>query len=392
MQELPYISGLNFDSKGFYLASVSSAGCLAVHDYETIYCRAEVSNATTVKPIVHIATNLKLEAICWNPTNQDEVACVAAGGRKVYCYDIACMSYNPVEILKMKTSTARELNTDPSGLFDVTFCNMSANKVLACGEDGNVHVWDRRANPQYQSLLSAPKSGTSLSSLQISTDEQVIYAGSDRGLIYAWDLRGGTQSVAFLIPGKDYHPPFATFNLALLLEQISSLREQTDITISAVHSIRLNPSCGRQLAFHLNNGWSGVLDLSELGLTHIHCPPPPWLGGSSACSPICQRKPAWLPTHSVYVSGSCADLKIHFLDFKPSPNSLCYAQVSRNGQSRPRNELLVSEPVIVCAAHPMTNHLIVGTEVGTLQLIAHKSFSKMDDSSFDDNVIDSSTP
>ncbi|KAH9303558.1 hypothetical protein KI387_044439, partial [Taxus chinensis] len=51
-----------------------------------------------------------------------------------------------------------------------------------------------------------------------------------------------------------YHPPLATIMISSLLEKISSLKAQTQIVISGVQSINLDPSCCYQLAFHLNNG------------------------------------------------------------------------------------------------------------------------------------------
>jgi hypothetical protein len=56
------------------------------------------SQADEAKPIVHIDTRHKLEAIKWNPANQEEVACVSSGSHKLYIYDIAKVSSTPQQV------------------------------------------------------------------------------------------------------------------------------------------------------------------------------------------------------------------------------------------------------------------------------------------------------
>lgn len=101
--------------QGIYVASVTKSGCLSVHDFEALYCTIHgpssssaecklipahfvvliilFSNGLTLlphgstwhevliifyvvgtgKPLVHIPTSMPLNAIRWNPSNQDEV-------------------------------------------------------------------------------------------------------------------------------------------------------------------------------------------------------------------------------------------------------------------------------------------------------------------------------
>ena len=107
-----YLNVTNVILQGVYVASVSSNGCLSIHDFETLYCTSggdflavlevfsifckfrivflyrigyynisEAANlkdatgreAEKVKPTVHVHTRHKLEAMRWNPNNQDEV-------------------------------------------------------------------------------------------------------------------------------------------------------------------------------------------------------------------------------------------------------------------------------------------------------------------------------
>eukprot|EP01018_Ginkgo_biloba_P032868 Gb_38261 [translate_table: standard] len=277
-------------------------------------------------------------------------------------------------------------NAEHIGLSDLTFSCNDKFRVLACGVDGNVHQWDRRASKFSCSVISVPSPSSPLNSLQLSAEEQVVFAGSENGNVYAWDLRGGRSSAAFLSHKEVYHPPLTIVKIASLLEKISSLKAQTEIGSSGIQSINLNPCCGYQLAFHLNNSWSGVLDLNSFEVTHIHCPPPPWQREEAPTMYSCfhKRKPAWLPTDSVYAVGSTLENGINILDFSPNSKSCCYVDYhsdetqtsieEEDGHSL--NKLLqASESVVVCAAHPLNTSIIGGTEGTSLVLIAQKLIS-----------------
>lgn len=376
-----YISCLDFDSKGVYLVSVSSTGTLAVYDYESLYCHSQDSNNGMVMPVVQLLLHQKLQAVCWNPNNPDEVACVSSWGSKVYCYDISRVSNNPSEVLKVNSMWEKKFGS--TGLFDVSFCKFNANRVLACGRDGDIHVWDKRTSLTSQSIFSWRQGGY-FNSLELARDEQVVYVGSSLGQIHAWDFRGGRSAAAFVTPSEVYNPPFATWKVATLLGRIPSLRAQTEIVMSGIQSINLNPCCDQQLAFHLNNGWSGVVDLSTFQVTHIHCPPPPWLyverdEGMPTDTSMLQKRPTWLLSNSVYVCGSSSSSKISFLNFKLGPDSPHHVEENVKREPISNVEMSVSEPIVACAAHPMNDDIIAGTERASILLIGHKSKSVEED-------------
>ncbi|CAI5502618.1 unnamed protein product [Closterium sp. Naga37s-1] len=58
---------------------------------------------------------------------------------------------------------------------------------------------------------------------------------------------------------------------------VSDTLQQAGTTSSAVQHLSFDPASASRLSFHLNNGWSGVLHVPSLSLSHIHCPPPPWV-------------------------------------------------------------------------------------------------------------------
>ncbi|XP_057833353.2 uncharacterized protein LOC131044117 isoform X2 [Cryptomeria japonica] len=303
-----WISSLEFDSKGIYLASVTSTGCLKVHDYESLCCKcasAQMKDGRKkndfrdeAKPIVEISTREKLDAVRWNPTNQDEIGCVSERNGKVLLFDIGYESSKPSQVLERKLNPSEQEDMEHFGLSDLAFSSGDKFRLLACGLDGNVHMWDRRTGKFSCSVTSDLFDSRPLSCLQWTYDEQIVYAGCKTGNVYAWDLREGRTSTAFLSHNEVYRPPLETITIASLLEDISSLKAQTEIISSGVQSVNLNPSCWYQLAFHLNNGWSGVLNLNSKKVTHIHCPPPPWMTRDSPTASFYHRKPAWLPSVS----------------------------------------------------------------------------------------------
>ncbi|KAA0052839.1 Transducin/WD40 repeat-like superfamily protein, putative isoform 2 [Cucumis melo var. makuwa] len=137
-----------------------------------------------------------------------------------------------------------------------------------------------------------------------------------------------------------------------------------------IHSIDFNPACPYQLAFHLDDGWSGILDVYNFQVTHIHCPPPAWINDSNIpTDQLFLRKPSWLPTDSIYVVGSSSDEGIHLLDFHPdsrSPSHVDYNdELCGSGAEHKKRQnrfVKLSEGVTSCAAHPLNGTIFAGTK------------------------------
>ncbi|KAL3700716.1 hypothetical protein R1sor_018738 [Riccia sorocarpa] len=395
------VSALDFDSKGIYMAAISSMYLLTIYEFETLYCHAEKGSNDNSRfrdgnaiPIIFQTRERPLEAVKWNPSNEDEVACVAAGSKKIYFYDISRVSLSPSAVLKVKAPHGWGQIGESLGFYDLAFFNDGSSRVLACGRDNHVHIWDRRVSTSASTAHAAPGAGGALNSVDLSKDKQIVYSGSEGGYIYSWDLRGGRQEAAFVTSSKGYTQPLAAVKIETMLRSIPSLSAQTEISTSAVHSVSLNPACGEQLAFHLNSGWSGVLDTFTLNATHLHCPPPPWieraqdqvdLFGASYPSPagdlllkrvVRRRRPAWLHSWPVYAVGSGSENKVHMLDFTPGSKSRHSLEHQRSNVSEDwQVELRTSDAVLAVAAHPLNDTLVAGCESGKLLLIGQKSAS-----------------
>ncbi|WVZ02953.1 hypothetical protein V8G54_023759 [Vigna mungo] len=471
------ISAVDFDKKGIYLVSVTKSGCLTVHDFETLYCQLPELTCLREdesKHLMHLSLKRQLDAVRWNPLNQDEVVCASVKSNELPIFDIGYVSSDPVEVLRTRRTATVNGSTLHKGLSDITFtsndtrnftmgtCNVlifdlrlkldqtpglilkarqrsivrllssGAYKslpvfphrkviypILASDTHGAINVWDRRVNSLPCLELASASCGT-LNSIQLNADNQwskspgllnldkiavtnivyvlwnwIIFGAGKHGLVHVWDIRGGRASATFQsLKELDFwshelrlqlpfaeenicHPPVKSVKLATLLEKIGSLKAQANIIPKEIHSININPSCPYQLAFHLVDGWSGVLDINTFEVTHIHCPPPAWLNDSYVPADLSYlRKPSWLSTCSIYLAGSSSDCGIHLLDFYPSTNSPSHVDYKEDMQELSRRKsrsnqnrfISLSEGVISCVAHPLYNAIVAGTKVCELEI------------------------
>ncbi|XP_027357077.1 uncharacterized protein LOC113866377 [Abrus precatorius] len=385
-RHLPYrkqgIAAVDFDNKGIYLVSVTKAGCLTVHDFEALYC--QIHELTCLKEdeskhLMHLSLNQQLDAVRWNPVNQNEVVCASVKSNELLIFDVGYVSSEPVEVLRTRHTTTVHGSSIHKGLSDVAFTS-NDTRILASDTHGVINIWDRRVNA-LPCLELASASCDTINRIQLNADNQIIFGAGKHGLMYMWDIRGGRASATFQSHKEICHPPVTSVKLATLLEKIGSLKAQTDIVPKEIHSIDINTSCPYQLAFHLDDGWSGVLDINNFQVTHIHCPPPAWLNESYIPADLSYlRKPSWLSTCSVYLVASSSDYGIHLLDFYPSTSSPSHVDYKediqeisrRNNQSNQNRFIYLSEGVISCAAHPLYNAIVAGTKKSSLLVVSQR--------------------
>ncbi|XP_010313122.1 uncharacterized protein [Solanum lycopersicum] len=360
------ISALEFDKKGIYLASVTQSGCLTVHDYESLYCNGSKEDETN--QLLHISTGQQLDVVRWNVSNQDEVACTSMKSSNVCIFDIGYVSSEPVEVLRKRHTISVHGYNAHKGFSDVAFCSHDDSRLLASDVYGVINIWDRRASA-LPCLELATNSNSPVNSIKLNADDQIIFGASKQGTIFMWDIRGGRSSAAFQ----------------------NNRVAQSNIVSKEIHSIHINPSCQNQLAFHLDDGWSGVLDVHSLKVTHIHCPPPPWLDGFNDLANLrCLRKPSWIPAYSIYVVGSLSSNGLYLLDFYPDRSSPCHVDFNEEMQElcggkslQKQNQFIpTTEGVTACITHPSSGTIVVGTKHSSLLVISQigKSFQGAYDS------------
>ncbi|XP_047965682.1 uncharacterized protein LOC125210142 isoform X2 [Salvia hispanica] len=361
------ISSVEFDSKGVYLASVTKSGCLTVHDFDNI--RSADSKEDEDKQLLHISTSQQIDVVKWNLANQDEIACTSMRSSEIHIYDIGYISSEPVEVLKKRPNiTVHGLNVH-KGFSDIAFSSDDNSRLLASDSSGVINIWDRRVSDRPCLELTTNSTGL-LNSIKLSRDNEIVFGASKQGSIFIWDLRGGKSLSTFKNHKEEYHSPLITVKLAPELEKISPLKAQSSIVPKEIHSIDINPSCPYQLAFHLDDGWSGVLDTNRLQVTHIHCPPPPWDEPNDFANLSYLRNPCWLPFNSIYAVGSLSSDGLYLLDFYPDSTSPCHVDYNEDMQSgekasiRPKQNrhLSLSESVTACATHPLDGTIVAGTK------------------------------
>ncbi|KAL9279267.1 putative transcription factor WD40-like family [Arabidopsis thaliana] len=376
------VAGLDFDNRGIFLVSVTRSGCLMVHDFESLYCQSKLGPGSAEdesKHVVHFSypPGREFDVARWNPSNQNEVACTSRKHDQVLIFDISYMSPKPTEVLQTRQKLSIIGRKISRGLSDVAITSDEDSRIFSPDTLGMVHVWDRRAGVSPCIELSTDRYD-SIKSIQIYVDNQTIFGAGKEGIIHIWDLRGGRNSSAFQNRKDMSQLPLASLHLAPKLQKIASLKAQSEIVPKEIHSIDVNPSSPHQLAFHLDDGWSGVLDIYKSEVTHVHCPPPAWLDGSNSSADLILRKPSWLPTSSIYVVGSMSEKGIHVLDFHPSSRSPCHVDYDEDTQRNEKRDkcnhrnkfVSLSETVTGCAAHPLNGMIVAGTQNSSLLLIA----------------------
>ncbi|KAK6925677.1 hypothetical protein RJ641_007396 [Dillenia turbinata] len=387
---LYHIDGtIRCQTHGIFLASATKSGCLTVHDFETLYCNSRKQSPCSMEerePVLHLYTRQQLDVVKWNLANQDEVACTSWKSNEILIYDLGYVSSEPVEVLRKRPAlSVNGYGRDArKGLYDIAFTSIDESRILASDVYGAINIWDRRMSG-LPCLELSTDSYSILNSIELSVENQLVFGAGKNGTIYIWDLRGGRSQVAFQSPREVCHPPLKSLRLASMLQQIRSLKEQADIVTKEVHSIDLDPSCPYQLAFHLDDGWSGVLDIHRLQQhpVAINMFVDDYVfrnDSNTSASTSCLRRPSWLPKYSIYAVGSTTENGIHLLDFYPDSSSAGHVECSEEKQSlsvesgRTKQNRFVSscEGVTVCATHPMNGTIIAGTKESSLLVMSQR--------------------
>uniref|UniRef100_A0A0D9VHQ2 Uncharacterized protein n=1 Tax=Leersia perrieri TaxID=77586 RepID=A0A0D9VHQ2_9ORYZ len=359
-------SALGF--QGIYLASVTASGCLTVHDFETLYCSAYGPSGSlpdeSSNYLLHIPNKMSLCAVRWNPANKDEIVCVSRQNDMVLLFDIGCISSTPTEVLRKGRSRYPALSEFRKGLTDVAFSSDDKSWLFASGLDGAVYMWDMRLSKKHcLELIGYPES--QFSSVKLNIDNRTVFAASKEGTVHAWDLRGGRASAAFQTHNEVQQ--LSSVKISTLLGQIPSLKDQTNIISCEILSIDFNPSCSYQLAFHLDNGWSGALNINTFG------------GGYDLLASKGTEKTSLVAY--IFVGSASNSGGMHLLDFHPDTTSACHVDYNEETRGSEEKEPAVnkfiplSQRVFSCAAHPFCHTVLAGTQASSLLMLSQKNES-----------------
>ncbi|RYR70434.1 hypothetical protein Ahy_A03g016930 isoform B [Arachis hypogaea] len=307
--------------------------------------------------LLHHTVDCYLDAVRWNPLNQKEVACASEERGEVLLFDL-----EGSDILSMKFKPASETIMGP---FEVDFT--SDSRVLASNSAGSVCVWDIRSGKQASKLQSTNPTGDALYGMAIAADKQTVVAGGSLGKLYAWDIRGGNASLD-TIHNRDLRKIVGNSSEKVI--QPFSVVENLNLTLpglypnidNCVNSLNFNPVRPSHVAYNLSCDWVGIYDVRIDSITHK------FKQNQESCG--YRRKCSWLPLGSICLVGSEIERVqgVRFLDFHPNQRSLIY---SENFVRDERTKFLPVEKFVnSCAAHPIYDAVVSGTEENSLLVLS----------------------
>lgn len=282
------------------------------------------------------------------------IGVVGASSRNVHLYDIQHTQGRPTRILTIPS------NAGGIGIGDLSFFGehhsnngaSSGHCVAVGGPSGQVYVWDVRCAGVPSSTLQSMQPG-SITSLHVLDYGRVVLAGTQRGDVKAWDVRGGSGGALRFAGVPNRHPLISCINIGHALADIPGLLQQAgSIPMCSIHSMHPDPCDTARLGFHLGCGWSGVLDVLSKEITHVHAPSqctPEDLGigsqqqqghlvlmdeivprpshGMATVAPTLRRRACWTSDGSRYIVPSRQREAVLMLDFSVSKYAGCSAMI-----------------------------------------------------------------
>ena len=215
-----------------------------------------------------------VSSVRWNPRNQNEIVVLdRAGAQTLKLYDINRTRGEPLRTLGVDQRVR--------GYFsgDVKYFGQGQQQqyCLAVGcSDGSVVLHDARtAKSQSTSMLRSGQLSSPITSLEIVDDGRLVLAGTSRDHIHVWDVRYMSGSAVTLSAvGANKHPLLHTVNIPYEMRQVPELLDQSGyIPPCTPRALHLDPETYHRVAFHLSSGWTGVLDMARMSMTHLHAPP-----------------------------------------------------------------------------------------------------------------------
>jgi hypothetical protein len=155
--------------------------------------------------------------------------------------------------------------------------------AVACDRHG-VLLYDARSNRNARGgkpvcvLKGDTPRHTAARCVSIVDDGRIVLAGGGRdldGYVNMWDLRSVSGNVAVTLsaaPNKHQH--LRRVCLRTQLGRIDGLIDQCGLIPSTYPEFFLpDPASYHRVGFNMRCGWSAVLDLGRLELSHVHAPP-----------------------------------------------------------------------------------------------------------------------
>ena len=277
------------DSIGELLVVGCKGGHVLVNDVQSILEAAERVDGRGIEPGLHLRLgdgsggSGVVNAVRWNPTDQNEIAVLCKSGI-LSMYDINRTRGEPSKKLSLpRQSKATDVvyfpsstSTSGSGQYCVAVADERHGVLLF---DSRTNTWNNGSGSKPLCVLkSDSQRHTGARCVSIVDSGRIVLAGGGRdldGYMNMWDLRNVSSNVALTFsaaPNKHAH--LRRLCLKTQLGRVHGLiNESHFIPCTYPEFIRPDPASYYRVGVTMRCGWSAVLDLGRLELSHVHAPP-----------------------------------------------------------------------------------------------------------------------
>ncbi len=236
-----------------------------------------------VEPGLHVRVgdgdgDAAVNAVRWNPDNQNEIAVLT--NKSVSMYDIN----------RTRGESSRRMPLQQSKAMDAVYFPSSSSTgsgqycvAVACDRQG-VLLFDARSNRNTVGgkpvcvLKGDTPRHTGARCVSVVDHGRIVLAGGGRdldGYMNVWDLRNVSGNVALTFsaaPNKHQH--LRRVCLKTQLGRVEGLVDESQFIPCTYPEFFLpDPASYHRVGINMRCGWSAVLDLGRLELSHVHAPP-----------------------------------------------------------------------------------------------------------------------
>lgn len=259
---------LDVDTMGELFVTGDDFGIVTVGHVESLLQTEKgVDECVTLDTALGIGLYSKIAAVRWNLSNQNEVGVLQNKGRSLHLFDINRTQGDPSQTIKLASGGESLTYFDQSATMGQKYC-----AAVGC-TDGTVALCDSRSGAQPVVVMRS-MTGGAIGCIQTMDHGRLVLGGTHRDAIKLWDLRKVSGSAVHFGAVTNKHPILHTIHLVNEISMIPGLVDESGyIPVCTPQSLHPDPDVYSRVAVHMACGWTSVLDVSRLGMTHFHAPP-----------------------------------------------------------------------------------------------------------------------
>ncbi|DBA02430.1 TPA: hypothetical protein N0F65_008644 [Lagenidium giganteum] len=284
-----YASSMAFDSQGALLIVGASNGIIALYDFDDYFFKS-----MNLAQIHTIFTNFEIKRVCWNPFNEDEIACSFSNLNEIWLFNLQKFPSRPYRVLK---ATSRP----SSGYNDIVFLrtpspsippkgNLKAKlsyRLIGADMDGSVRLWD--SGFPNKPMWSVSTGSHPVNCMVLSQDEQHLVCGTESGLLVffqTFDIQNVVVPAFGSRPVPQRHHAFHVLDLVkrkqrfettnacvagfLSTEHIAWLSYGPQGSAPGIVSLTLSPFSKSEVICQFRNAWIVLIDFTTGKVSKLH--------------------------------------------------------------------------------------------------------------------------